>query len=306
MVYAIYLAMLIGAAGLYLMLPSPRRRPVVLGVLLGLGGLAGLMIYLLDWAGEHRPTIYYYAFTVIAIASAVRVITHKRPVYSALYFILVVLAVAGQFLLLEAEFMAFAMVIIYAGAILVTYVFVIMLATLPRSSHDEEEAPLYDRAARQPLGAVLMGFALLAVVLHVIFAAPGEIERPYPAEQGLAVVQSVPGRLSEKKLTTLLRSAGLIEKGEKVVAVDLKAGSATVQPVEDGQPTRTVTIPEQLAGAQVGNMDRVGLNLFESHTLGIELAGVILLLAMVGAIVIARIVVKDEGAEEEGTKAISA
>ncbi len=75
-----------------------------------------------------RPATFFVIFSVIAVAAAVRMITHSKPVYSALYFILVVLSSAGLFLLLQAEFMAFALVIVYAGAILVTYVFVLMLA----------------------------------------------------------------------------------------------------------------------------------------------------------------------------------
>ncbi len=58
-----------------------------------------------------------------------RVVTHPAPVYSALYFILTVFASAGLFVLLSAGFMAAALVLIYAGAILITYVFVIMLAS---------------------------------------------------------------------------------------------------------------------------------------------------------------------------------
>ena len=72
--------------------------------------------------------VYFWIFSAIALVGAVRVVTHPRPVYSALYFVLTVFATAGLFVLLWAEFMAAALVLIYAGAILVTYVFVIMLA----------------------------------------------------------------------------------------------------------------------------------------------------------------------------------
>ena len=75
---------------------------------------------------------------------AIRVVTHPKPVYSALYFVLTVFASAGLFVLLWAEFMAAALVLIYAGAILVTYVFVIMLAA---------EAPPPGAAGRSGPGA---------------------------------------------------------------------------------------------------------------------------------------------------------
>ena len=58
---------------------------------------------------------------------------------------LVVLSSAGLFLTLSAEFIAFAMVIIYGGAILVTYMFVIMLASQSSPSGDLNEQPEYDR-----------------------------------------------------------------------------------------------------------------------------------------------------------------
>ena len=53
---------------------------------------------------------------------------HPRPVYSAVYFVLVVLATTGLCVLAAAEFLAAALVIVYGGAIMVTYIFVIMLA----------------------------------------------------------------------------------------------------------------------------------------------------------------------------------
>src|SRR5690606_16503126 len=81
-----------------------------------------------------------------------------------LYFILTILATCGLFLILSAEFMAFALVIIYAGAILITYLFVIMLATqAPTEEMTENQAP-FDRVAREPGLATNSGFLLLAVL----------------------------------------------------------------------------------------------------------------------------------------------
>src|SRR4030095_6722893 len=88
--------------------------------------------------GPERPEFFFAVFSLIAIASAGRMITHNRPVYSALYFIMVVLSSAALFLMLQAEFMAFALVIVYAGAILITYMFVIMLAQ--QAPTDEQPA----------------------------------------------------------------------------------------------------------------------------------------------------------------------
>ena len=81
-------------------------------------------------------------------------------------------ATAGLFVLLEAEFIAAALVLIYAGAILVTYVFVIMLAS--QAGSDDKPTPAqkmveYDHVSREPLAAAAVGFALMGVLLFLIF-----------------------------------------------------------------------------------------------------------------------------------------
>jgi len=168
--YLFYIASAVGALAVYLMMPTQRSSPRYFGALLGLLALAGTLGFLVNqFPLEKLPNVYFYVFTALAVACAVRVITHSRPVYSALFFVMVVLAVSGLFVILEAEFMAFAMIIIYAGAILVTYLFVIMLATLPQVEGEQEQSPLYDRVAREPFSAVVLGFALIAVLTNVMF-----------------------------------------------------------------------------------------------------------------------------------------
>ena len=66
-------------------------------------------------------------FALMAVASAVQMISQRRPVYSALFFVLVVMSVCGILVMLEAFFMAFALVIVYAGAILITYKYLLTL-----------------------------------------------------------------------------------------------------------------------------------------------------------------------------------
>src|SRR5947207_1273185 len=123
----------IAGAATVLLLPGNREatfRKVGGAVLLAVGLIfAAMLIHYTGGLKMGGMSVFFWLFSAIAIAGAVRVVTHPRPVYSALYFVLVVMASAGLFILLWAEFMAAALVIIYAGAILVTYVFVIMLAT---------------------------------------------------------------------------------------------------------------------------------------------------------------------------------
>lgn len=188
---------------------------------------------------------YHYVFGFIAIVAAVRVITHTRPVYAALWFILVVLACAGLFLTLSAEFAATAAVIIYGGAILVTYMFVIMLASPPqdnsKKADDSTDAQGYDLAAREPWWACMTGFLLLAVLLTVAFDVKKLPEaNPAPAE---------PLALAQKMLAP---------------------------------------------GTEIGNTQQVGLDLFQNHPFAIELAGILLLVSLVGAVVIAKMRVHNE------------
>src|SRR4051812_35689133 len=122
----------IAGVGTVLLLPSRRETSLskVGGAILLAAGLIFAALLVRMTAGEAKGGMgpYFWIFSAIAIIGAIRVVTHSKPVYSALYFVLTVFASAGLFLLLWAEFMAAALVLIYAGAILVTYVFVIMLA----------------------------------------------------------------------------------------------------------------------------------------------------------------------------------
>jgi NADH-quinone oxidoreductase subunit J len=296
MAYVLYIASAMGALALYLMLPAGRRRAPVVGGLLGLVVLGGLGLCLVALVNPaDRPSLYYYIFTAISFIAAVRVICQRRPVYSALYFVLVVLSVAGMFLVLEAEFMAFATIIIYAGAILVTYLFVIMLASLPASSADEQQIPLYDRLAREPLAASALGFVLLAVLSQAIFVPAAPIERRADVSDLKLAVDLLPGRvvkvLDEHHLLTpdqTVASMSLVGPAPRYqqLKVELTDQTTLSFPLDHQTGDRWV-LRDAISNA-VGNIDRVGVNLFESHVLGIELAGIVLLVSMVGAVVMAR------------------
>jgi hypothetical protein len=119
---------------------------------------------------------------VLALGGGLRMITHPKPVYAALYFILTIIASSGLYLLLSAEFMAFALIIIYAGAILITYLFVIMLAT---QSPDETTGALsdYDASAREPIAADRGGVRAAGPADHD--ALPRAPRLPSPTRAGL-------------------------------------------------------------------------------------------------------------------------
>ena len=100
-------------------------------------------------------TFYYLAGA--SVASALLAVTRKNPVHSMLWVLALFLHVAGIFLLLGAEFLAAVQVIVYAGAILIFYIFVVMLLDLP----EEEARPRFGN--QWPLAAAVgLCFATLA------------------------------------------------------------------------------------------------------------------------------------------------
>jgi len=234
-VHLLYLVFTLGGAGVYFLLPRSGVSKSRIGAIIGLSAIAALIAVLSSAISPDESTGYFFLFSTIALAAATRVITHSQPVYSAVYFVLVVVAVAALMVLLEAEFAAVALIIVYAGAILVTYLFVIMLA-------QQSGSPVYDRRAREPFLSVLAGFVLMAAV------------------------------------------AG-------------RAGDLPVQP-----STTTTTVSSDAASATeirppIGesNTTAVGWLIMTRYVVVLEIAGVLLLVSMVGAIAMSRKKVPMEG-----------
>jgi len=75
-------------------------------------------------------TVLLYLFGILAILSALGMIFHKNPVYSALFLILTFFSLASIYALLGAQFLSIIQVMVYAGAIMVLFIFVIMLLNL--------------------------------------------------------------------------------------------------------------------------------------------------------------------------------
>jgi len=115
--------------------------------------------------------MWFFLFSFVALASALLMIIQSRPLYSALFFVLTILAVAALILLQQAYFLAFALVIIYAGAVLVVYVFVLMLSR-------QENQPAYDTKAHTPLLATIIGLVFFVSVLQLMFTSSGGITSP--------------------------------------------------------------------------------------------------------------------------------
>jgi len=233
-------------AGIGTVMLLPGRREVAIrrlggAILVAVGLIFLAVLPMRIYGAGFMDRVYFYTFAAIALVGAIRVVTHPKPVYSALYFVLTVFASAGLFVLLEAEFMAAALILIYAGAILVTYVFVIMLAS--QSSSGDAPTPAqqlaeYDNVSREPLAAATIGFALMGVLLFVIFDRGVELAGPHGA------------------INTVAPSAQPAVSANAVVVS--------------------------------GGTQELGMYLFRNQFIQLELAGLMLTIAMVGAIIIAR------------------
>jgi NADH-quinone oxidoreductase subunit J len=73
------------------------------------------------------PVVIFFVLAAIAVAGAVSLIVQRHPIHSALSLIVVMVALAGLYLLMGAEFVAAVQIIVYGGAIMVLFIFVIML-----------------------------------------------------------------------------------------------------------------------------------------------------------------------------------
>ena len=160
-IWPITLVMVLGATGIYLLLPRPRNYPTLWGALPGTAALVLAGVFLVHGGVLSAEILLFYGFSGVAIVAGVLLITQHNPARAALSFALVILATCGLFLLLAAPFLMAATIIIYAGAIIVTFLFVIMLAQ--QTGLDDA-----DLRSREPLLAAVTGFVLLAALLYVL------------------------------------------------------------------------------------------------------------------------------------------
>src|SRR5437660_3589138 len=161
MLLGIILPVVLGLIGVYLLLPRVRPYPTIWG-----GAASGLALLLagllLIRSGMAVPeNLLFYCFSAIAIVSGGLLITQRNPVHAALSFALVVLSTCGLFLLQAAPFLMAATTIVYAGAIVVTFLFGIMLAQQTGWSDA-------DWRSREPFIATVAGFVLVGTLLYFL------------------------------------------------------------------------------------------------------------------------------------------
>ena len=160
-------------------------------------------------------TFFFYFLSAAAVFSAILVITRRNPVHSALSLIVTLLSLAGLYLMLYAPFVAGVQIILYAGGIMVLFLFVIMLVNIERAQRE------YVFNHQWQVG-VVAGLALGALLLFVY-------------QKGSAIFPANP------------------------------------------------TVP-----TETQNTQQVGMLLFSSYLLPFEIASLLLLVAIVGAVVMAK------------------
>jgi len=164
--WPLLLPTVLGAVAVYWLLPRAQRLPPVYGaVFAGLALVAaGFLLIRSEWA--EVETILFYTFAGLAVLFGGLMITQKNPVHAALSFAMVVLSTCGLFLLQAAPFLMAATIVVYAGAIVVTFLFVIMLAQQAGISNA-------DQRSREPFLATVAGFVLLGSLLYILFDSYG-------------------------------------------------------------------------------------------------------------------------------------
>jgi NADH-quinone oxidoreductase subunit J len=257
------LVALLGAGGTYLLLPhhhgASRTKSVHVGGAI-LAGLA-LLIFLTFFSppGPFLAGLFFYLFSIGALVGALLTVCSRNPIYSALWFASVVLCTAGLFLLAGAQFLAAGTIIVYAGAIIVTFLFVIMLAQM-------EGKAVYDRAARAPGSATLTSFLLFWCLLYAIGTltpepAPGTV----PPGQRTAASSLVPA--------WNMSAAYHLHDTHSARAVLARSLRATSDLHDSG-------------GREKPNVAGLGEALYSDHLVTVELAGSLLFVALIAAVVI--------------------
>ncbi len=306
------------AAGVYLLVP-PRGR----GKQFLCGGvLAALAVVLFLFPTlQHLPAApAFLLLEGLAVLGGLGTITSRSPVYSAIWFASSLLAIGALLLMNGAQFLGLATVAVYAGAIVVTFLFVLMLA-------QPEGHAVYDRIGWgwfPALCAAIGGSSMVAIVSVGLFVggqptdtaalvlqkqvAKAIVDRAKQARAnqaranqerpGVADRVSLADAVTEASIqdaeiraqanggtileVTLVPGSGLLERGEAVFATAIRSALAD-QGSSAIDPSTQIRIREQDILA-TDHVARLGGELFGRHLISIQVAAVLLLVALVGAI----------------------
>lgn len=316
----IALAAGLGMAALYILLPRPKPMPRLLGAALGAAGLVAAALFLTRTAGPRVETILFYSFAGLAIVGGAAMIAQHNPARAAIAFALVILSTSGLFLLNAAPFLMAGTIIVYAGAIIVTFLFVLMLAQ-PDGYSDA------DIRSREPLLATIAGFFLLATLLLVLresydtsgldavmakISAAQPETMPTPMRMSLgdpktfesqvdealkplagrpAVTRSVHDALDALVADWNKEDSFLFHNRLNALAEAIRQAQRSVGRLQPAEPTILSPFSGTPANhspqpVSAENIAGLGRSLFTDYLLAVELGGVLLLVAAIGAIAI--------------------
>lgn len=318
---------IVGGIGNYFALPKGHRTRQRLGGALGLLALAGSAGLLIGAETSVPETVLFYIFTVLAFIGGGTLVTRSNPVHGALSFALATLSTCGLFLLLGAPFLMAATMIIYAGAIVVTFLFVIMLAqqagmtTADHLSREPFLASLTQTVLLCALGVVLFKTydtsafdALLDKVARATQASTmDEIEKILgsPQDFSKAFEETLPevnaldpkdrGSRAHVTLADAINGARKqwghhdppsLKAQLRVVheaGLQVRAMHGNLQTSEGLAVSKNVGTPagQKPRGLPAANVAALGKALFTDYLLAVELAGMLLLVAAIGALAIA-------------------
>jgi NADH-quinone oxidoreductase subunit J len=252
--WPLWLPLVVGGLAIYLLLPRPRAYPWVWGALAGVLALVLGGFLLIHSGALNAETVLFYAFSGIALIAGALLVTQHNPARAALSFALVVLSTCGLFLLLAAPFLMAATIIVYAGAIIVTFLFVIMLA-------QAEGKARYDRAARAPGRSTFTCFLVLWCLIYALTA------------------------LTSSSASST-RSGGYLSRAREIPRV------YSLQPLSDdlavlGRAFRPTSWLYDSKGAEKEHVAGLGESLYTDHMVTVGLSGALLFVALVGAVAIA-------------------
>ena len=195
----------------------------------------------------------FYAFSAVLLFAAFRVITARNPVHAALYLVLAFFQASGVWMLLKAEFLSIALVLVYVGAVMVLFLFVVMMLDINIDSIRQgfwKHFPL----------AATMG-AVIALELAAVLLGGFRISEPH------------------KPAATQLVTPAAVSAPANAASSAVDAASAALQVAS--APAADVG---HVVVAQVSNTKELGVLLYTQYLYPVQVAALILLVALIAAI----------------------
>jgi NADH-quinone oxidoreductase subunit J len=203
------------AVGMWLLLPRGAAKGRGIGAVLSIAALGCVSAQLLP-LGHWTADVIFCILAGVTVVAAVCTVTFRSPVYCAVWFALALTGTAGIFMVQGAQFLGVATIVVYAGAILVTFLFVLMLAHPAGNAY-------YDRVSWEAMLAAATGAVLVGILSMTI------------------------GKLSIEKTTA----------------------------------PETAVLEKNVLNSD--HVARLGAELFGRHLIAVEVAGTLLLVALIGA-----------------------